>query len=118
VAHLLALTLAAAPHQFSGTNSNQGTFCEVALVVRVLVIVVTSGLFTNVDHAVVAAVAITIPMATAGLGDGVARAKFAARASIIVLADTAAAVIVVGVFISIRATDDVVFGLSGWSRYY
>jgi hypothetical protein len=114
MADLFTLALAVAAQQFSSTDTNQSTLGKVALVVVVLTVIV-AGLFANIDHAVVAAVvvAVAIAMMTAtSLGNGIAGAQFTARATILVLANSAVVMIVVRVFLGIRATNHIILGLT------
>jgi hypothetical protein len=87
----------------------------VALVVVVLSVVI-AGLFADVDHAIIAAVVVAVAIAmmtTASLGNGVARTQFTARATVVVLANSAVVVIVVRVLVGTRATNNVILGLAG-----
>jgi hypothetical protein len=90
----------------------------VTLVVRMVVIVITGGLFANIDHTVITAVVVAISTTTTSLGNRITRAQLAARAAVLVLADTAAALIVVRVLVGFRATDNIVLGFSGWLDGY
>jgi hypothetical protein len=85
-----------------------------ALVVVVLTVVL-ARLFTDIDHAIIAAVVVTVAIAmmtAASLGDGVARTQFTARATVVVLANSAVVMIVVRVLVCIRATNNVILGLT------
>jgi hypothetical protein len=114
MADLLTLALTVATQQFSSTDTNESTLGKVALVVVVLTVVV-AGLFADIDHAVITAVvvAVAIAMVTATrLGDGVAGTQFTARATVFVLANSAVVMIVVRVLLGIRATNNIILGLT------
>jgi hypothetical protein len=86
-----------------------------ALVVVMVVTVVVASLFADIDHAIIAAVVVTVAIAmmtAASLGDGIAWTQFTARAAVVVLANSAVVVIVVRVLLSIRATHNVILGLT------
>lgn len=111
MADLFALALAVTPDELGSTGTDQGTFREMALVVWMIVVIFT-GLFADVDHAVIAAVVVVaVTATTARLGDGVTRTYFPARMAVVMY--PASAMIIVRVVVEIRATDNVVVGLTG-----
>jgi hypothetical protein len=73
----------------------------------VMMVVILLGLFSNVDHAVVAAVIVVAP--PGGLRDRIARAQLASEAAVVVVVLSNTAMIVVGRFsIHLGPVNDVV----------
>jgi predicted branched-subunit amino acid permease len=67
MADFTAVFLAVAAEQLSRASTHQSTFCHVAAVVRVVVVI--TSFFTDVNHAVIAAVVLITIAATADLRD-------------------------------------------------
>jgi hypothetical protein len=108
-----AVFLAAAAEQFGRTSTYQCTLCHMTAVVRMVVIV--TGLLSDVDHAIIAAVVmITITAATAtSLGNGIIRAQLTSGAMFVVLAESTVAVVVIWVFVGLGAAHNVIVGFTG-----
>jgi hypothetical protein len=102
-----AVFLAAAAEQFGRTSTYQCTLCHMTAVVRMVVIV--TGLLSDVDHAIIAAVfMITITAATAtSLGDGTTRVQLT-PGRMVVFADSTVTMVVDRVLFDIRTANDIV----------
>ena len=106
----LALLLPALAEQLGGADTDQGALGHVTVMMGMVLMVET--ILANVDHAVVAAVALIVP-AAGGLGDGVAGAQLAAEATVVVIVAGPMAGIRVGrVAIQLGPLDHLVVGLA------
>jgi hypothetical protein len=76
------------------------------------VIVVFTGLFANIDHAIITAVVLVVPTTT-GLRDGVARTKLAAEATVIIIFADPAMIVVSRLPFYLGAVDNLVVGFTG-----
>jgi hypothetical protein len=92
--------LTATAQQFRRASSYQSALCQVAAVVGMGTVIVVAGFLTDVNHAVIAAVVVTA-VAASSLRNRITGAQLSSRALIIVLADSAVAVVVVGVLVSL-----------------
>lgn len=109
MADVFAVTLAVAAPEFGSAGTQDGALGQVAAVMRMVVLV----LLADVDQAVVTAV-VPIAIATvaaAGLRNGVAWTQLTARVAVVV--NTATVMVVVRVFVNIRAADNIVVGFTG-----